>query len=163
MCRYAKMVTLIIILPWVLAPKCIEYDPVYSESKDLGINQVGEAGESFGGTFIPATPCPNGGEVILDVGDYYFAIICGCLEATWEDLIIGGSKRCTVPVGTTVKWRFMGSEEHNVASDTSGFQSSSDLLAGGYEWVFNTPGVFAYSCTLHSEMEGYVIDVREND
>ena len=151
----------IVMIPFLMGAKCIDYDANYAELAGVNMSQVGEAGAAFDGSFVAADACPNANEAIIDVGDYYFAIVCGCLEGAWENTVFGGSRRCTVPTGTTVKWRFIGSEDHNVASGSSGFDSSADLIAGVYEWTFNTTGIYAYSCSLHSEMEDYTVEVRE--
>ena len=159
MFRWCKLS--IVMMPFLMGAKCIDYDANYAELAGVNISQVGEAGAAFDGSFVAADACPSANEAIIDVGDYYFAIVCGCLEEAWENTVFGGSRRCTVPTGTTVKWRFIGSEDHNVASGTSGFDSSADLIAGVYEWAFNATGIYAYSCSLHSEMEDYTIEVRE--
>lgn len=148
------------LVPSLLGAKCVDYDSVYAEY-EVSVSQVGDAGEAFDGTFVAAESCPNADEAILDVGDYYYAIVCGCLEEPWGESRVDVSLRCTVPTGTTVRWRFRGSEDHNVASESTGFDSSGDQIAGEYTWNFDTPGVYGYNCSLHSEMEGYTIDVRE--
>ena len=149
------------LLSGLIGAKCVDYDSTYADQMNMNITQIGDAGQPFDGTFVPFEPCPNADEAILDVGDYYFAIVCGCLEEPWGERRQDVSLRCTIPTGTTVRWRFRGSEDHNVASETSGFESSPDQIAGEYEWDFQTTGIFSYNCSLHSEMEGYTIEVRE--
>ena len=156
-----SLIVFFLVLPSLMGAKCVDYDPTYAEQMGLDITQIGDAGEPFDGAFIPYEACPNADEAILDVGDYYFAIVCGCLEEPWGERRQDVSLRCTVPTGTNVKWRFKGSEDHNVASETSGFESSPDQIAGIYEWEFQAAGIFSYNCSLHSEMEGYTIEVRE--
>lgn len=55
----------------------------------------------------------------------------------------------TVPTGATVAWTFQDSAEHDVVADDSSFSSS--LLNDGetYQFTFNTPGNYPYSCSVH--------------
>lgn len=62
----------------------------------------------------------------------------------------------TVSVGDAVTWTFQdGDDEHNVVfedGDSSKVQSS-----GTWSRTFDTPGEYAYSCTLHAFMDGRVV------
>jgi putative oxidoreductase len=60
----------------------------------------------------------------------------------------------TVDVGETVTWIWEGSAEHNVVGD--GFQSP-DQTSGTFEYMFDRPGTFEYSCTIHPGMDGSVV------
>ena len=70
----------IVMMPFLMGAKCIDYDANYAELAGVNISQVGEAGAAFDGSFVAADACPSANEAIIDVGDYYFAIVCGCLE-----------------------------------------------------------------------------------
>jgi plastocyanin len=60
-----------------------------------------------------------------------------------------------VPAGTTVTWKFEdGAVPHNVKGD--GFESRTQS-SGTYRHRFDTPGTYAYRCTLHSGMKGRVV------
>ncbi len=59
-------------------------------------------------------------------------------------------------------WQFGGSEEHNVVSDGGGVVDSGERTGGKYRVVFDTPGDYPYTCTIHSgDMTGYIIRVVE--
>ena len=68
----------------------------------------------------------------------------------------------TVKAGTAVTWSNSGPSVHTVTSDTMVFQSSDlasptagDPYGGGgragasFQFTFNTPGTYAYHCSLH--------------
>jgi plastocyanin len=60
-----------------------------------------------------------------------------------------------VPAGTTVTWKFQdGAVPHDVKGD--GFESKTQS-SGSYRHTFDTPGTYAYRCTLHSGMKGRVV------
>jgi plastocyanin len=60
-----------------------------------------------------------------------------------------------VPAGTTVTWTFEdGAVPHNVKGD--GFESKTQS-SGSYRHRFDTPGTYAYRCTLHGGMKGRVV------
>lgn len=68
-------------------------------------------------------------------------------------------KADTIPVGGAVRWSFTGGN-HDV-SPTSGppsFEPSPVLSAGSSfgPFVFNTPGVYTYICTIHDGMNGTI-------
>ncbi len=61
-----------------------------------------------------------------------------------------------VSVGDTVTWAFEdGDEEHNVVFDDG--DSSQVQSSGTWSRTFDTPGEYAYSCTLHAFMDGRVV------
>lgn len=135
--------------------KCIGYntafDPESAAPIDDGLGDSGPAG------FVPAVPCENEGEAQISVEEFTYPIICGCAEHPGAD----EGKTCTIPAGTTVVWRFAGSEEHNVSSGDGAFGESDNKLAGRFEQLFDTPGSFGYRCTIHTEMAGFEIVVTE--
>jgi len=109
------------------------------------------------GSLEVVVPCENPAQAELVVKDYYYEIRCGCLEASTEEETDTGRK-CTVAVGTTIIWSFEGSEAHNVQS--SEFDGSSDQAFGSFETYMDSPGEYAYYCSLHrGEMSGYFITV----
>jgi plastocyanin len=62
----------------------------------------------------------------------------------------------TVAVGTTVTWGNNDSTTHTTTSDAAGWNFS--VNAGNTATVkFDTPGTFAYHCTIHSFMKGTVV------
>lgn len=54
----------------------------------------------------------------------------------------------TIPVGTTVRWTNKGGS-HTVTADDGSFGSSTLSNGETYEFVFNTPGTYAYYCEFH--------------
>lgn len=64
----------------------------------------------------------------------------------------------TVKVGATVTWTNADTAAHTVAWD-DGSPGSELLTAGGasYARTFDTPGAFAYHCSIHSSMKGTIV------
>ena len=63
-----------------------------------------------------------------------------------------------VPAGTTVTWHFEDVDDgkfvpHNVVGE--GF-ASAVLSEGTYSYIFDEPGSYPYTCTLHAFMDGRV-------
>ena len=63
----------------------------------------------------------------------------------------------TVPVGSTVTWKFEDSTAHNVVADDKSF--SSPTLSNGkiYTHAFTTAGTVKYHCSIHPFMTGTII------
>jgi plastocyanin len=63
----------------------------------------------------------------------------------------------TVPVGTTVTWKFDDSTEHTVTANDNSF--SSPPMSGGrtYTHTFSTAGTVAYHCSIHPFMTGTIV------
>ena len=63
----------------------------------------------------------------------------------------------TVAPGTTVVWTNETNAPHTVTADDGSW--GSDVLNQGdtYSYTFQTPGVYAYQCAIHSFMHGTVI------
>ena len=63
----------------------------------------------------------------------------------------------TVAPGTTVVWTNGTNAPHTVTADDGSW--GSDVLNQGdtYSYTFQTPGVYAYQCAIHSFMHGTVI------
>ena len=59
-----------------------------------------------------------------------------------------------VPVGTEVTWNFDSRAPHDVV-----FADGSSPLfeSGSWSRTFDTPGSFAYTCSLHTNMDGLVV------
>src|SRR5688572_7954807 len=55
----------------------------------------------------------------------------------------------TVPTGSTMTWTWMGVNPHSVVFSTAGPTNSPSQAAGSFQQVFNTPGVFNYTCGVH--------------
>jgi plastocyanin len=66
----------------------------------------------------------------------------------------------TVAAGTSIKWTNKDNASHTVTSDNGSletFDSGSMGNGGTFVWQFNTPGIFKYHCTFHSDMTATVI------
>jgi plastocyanin len=62
----------------------------------------------------------------------------------------------TVPVGTTVRWRNLGANQHTTTSD-SGVWDSGVLNPGQeFSFTFNAQGSYPYHCNIHPGMTGLV-------
>ena len=135
---------LALFLPFVMATKCVDYDPAPPSSAKDGAADAG--GVSAG------KPCDQPGQARLKAENFAYKIQCGCLETS--------GKRCTVPLGTTINWQFADSTNHNI---TSTFGMSADTLAGTFTYTFTTAGTFKYGCSIHSlDMSGYEVVVTES-
>ena len=135
---------LALLLPLLMATKCIDYEPAGGTAKD------GSA--DAGGGVSAGKPCDQPGVARLKAENFAYKIQCGCLETS--------GKRCTVPLGTTVHWQFADSTNHNI---TSTFGMSADTLAGTFTYTFTTAGTYKYGCSIHSlDMSGYEVVVTES-
>lgn len=61
----------------------------------------------------------------------------------------------TITKGGTVTWTFNG--EHTVTFDGSGAPAEIHRSSGSDSRVFDSPGTFAYHCTIHPGMDGSVV------
>lgn len=57
--------------------------------------------------------------------------------------------------GQAVRWEFAGTAEHDVVADDGSFVSEL-MREGSFTHVFESPGEFAYDCSIHPEMAGVV-------
>ncbi len=64
----------------------------------------------------------------------------------------------TIAPGDSVTWTWTEVRSHNVTSVSAGAETiaSGTKSSGTYVKTFNTPGTYAYHCTLHSGMNGSV-------
>jgi plastocyanin len=62
----------------------------------------------------------------------------------------------TVPVGTTVTWKFDDSTQHVVADDNS-FASSPMANGQTFTPTFDTAGTVQYHCSIHTFMTATII------
>ncbi|MGI8690363.1 MAG: cupredoxin domain-containing protein [Thermomicrobiales bacterium] len=64
----------------------------------------------------------------------------------------------TIPAGTTIKWTNQDGPTHTVTSDMAGIFDSGNLAPNkSFSFTFNTPGTFAYHCSIHPTMMGSVV------
>lgn len=68
-------------------------------------------------------------------------------------------KNLKIKAGTTITWVNQDLDRHDVTPDQNGSFDGSELLGKGdsYSHTFNSPGVFAYHCSLHPEMTAKVL------
>jgi len=135
---------LALLLPFMMATKCIDYEAAPgSTARDGSVDAGGVAA---------GKACDQPGQARLKAENFAYKIQCGCLETS--------GKRCTVPLGTTINWQFADSTNHNI---TSTFGMSADTLAGTFTYTFTTAGTFKYGCSIHSlDMSGYEVVVTES-
>jgi plastocyanin len=62
----------------------------------------------------------------------------------------------TVEAGTTVTWTNVGVLPHTVTADDGAFDSGFLMTGDDYTLTLDTPGTFAYICTIHPEMVGTI-------
>ncbi|MBI4172464.1 MAG: cupredoxin domain-containing protein [Actinobacteria bacterium] len=55
----------------------------------------------------------------------------------------------TVQVGTTVTWKMVGSQEHDVWATDGSFHSPTLNPGMSYSYTFTRPGVYRYFCVPH--------------
>jgi plastocyanin len=63
----------------------------------------------------------------------------------------------TVPVGTTVTWKFDDSTEHTVTADDNSFNSPPTAGGRTFTHTFSTAGTVAYHCSIHPFMTGTIV------
>ena len=63
----------------------------------------------------------------------------------------------TVPVGTTVTWKFDDSTDHTVSADDNSFASSPMANGQTFTHTFSTAGTVAYHCSIHPFMKATII------
>jgi plastocyanin len=99
----------------------------------------------------PATPSPaptpggSAASVSIPIG----ASTLGNRAFTPDDV--------NVAVGTTVTWMNSDSVAHTSTSDVNGWNSGSVAPGSQFSVAFQTPGTFAYHCTIHPGMIGTVV------
>jgi plastocyanin len=62
-----------------------------------------------------------------------------------------------VAAGTTVTWTNSDAVAHTSTSDTTGWNSGTVAPGGQFSFTFQTPGRYAYHCTIHPGMIGTVV------
>jgi plastocyanin len=67
----------------------------------------------------------------------------------------------TVARGTTITWTNADEDPHTVTATGRAFHSAALDTGNRFSFTFNTPGEFAYFCSLHPHMTGKVV-VRAN-
>jgi plastocyanin len=155
--------------PILLGAKCVDYDNRYggaatssgdqtpapsapADAADTGGNvaEVGPTAEAAAPVFTPGKACETPKTATIKVQNRMFIIDCGCAETS--------GKTCSVPPGTTVRWQFADSTEHNVSGSMIG--PSGEALTGNYEATFPNPGTYKYGCSIHRDMRDYNIVVK---
>ena len=63
----------------------------------------------------------------------------------------------TVPVGTTVTWRFDDSTQHTVNADDNSFASSAMANGQTFAHTFTSAGTVSYHCSIHPFMKGTIV------
>ncbi len=63
----------------------------------------------------------------------------------------------TVAVGTTITWTNEQDFAHTVTADDGSFDSGDLATGDTFEHTFDSPGTFAYVCSIHPNMAGSVV------
>jgi plastocyanin len=150
--------------PALLGAKCVDYDerfaatppvtatddaaPPLPPGNEPPVTEDGAAPPPP--AFTPGKACAATNTAIIKVQNRQFIIDCGCAETS--------GKACTIPVGTTVTWKFVDATEHNVSGSMLG--PSGEKLVGNFETLFETAGTFKYGCSIHRDMKDYSIVVK---
>ena len=66
-------------------------------------------------------------------------------------------QRITVKAGATVTWINDDDIPHTVASSTKLFKSKALDTEDKFSFMFATPGVYEYFCSLHPHMTGVIV------
>jgi plastocyanin len=96
---------------------------------------------SDGGTATTGRPDPSGN---------------GGSEVAIADFVFEPST-LTVTVGTEVTWTNEHTLAHTATADDESFDSGSLGQGESFSRTFDTPGTFAYHCTIHPSMTATVI------
>jgi plastocyanin len=82
----------------------------------------------------------------------------GVADAGATITIAGGSfgDPLTVEAGTTVTVVNESAEEHTLTADDGSFGTGVIAPGGSATLTFDTPGTFAFSCSIHSSMQGSI-------
>lgn len=75
---------------------------------------------------------PSGGPVVVELAEHFFH----------RSLIVA-------PVGTTVTWRNVGIQSHDVHARDGTFNSPLLEPGGTFTHTFTTPGTYMYYCAPH--------------
>jgi plastocyanin len=62
-----------------------------------------------------------------------------------------------VPVGGRLTWTNLGTQSHTVTALDGSFDSGTVAPGSAADIVFETPGLFTYTCALHPSMKGFVV------
>jgi plastocyanin len=62
-----------------------------------------------------------------------------------------------VPVGGTVTWTNFGAQSHTATASDGSFDSGLVSPSASGSVTFATPGTFAYICSVHPTMKGFVV------
>jgi len=63
----------------------------------------------------------------------------------------------TVPVGTTVTWKFDDSTQHTVNADDNSFASPAMANGQTFTHTFTSAGTVSYHCSIHPFMKGTIV------
>jgi len=67
-----------------------------------------------------------------------------------------GPADVTVPAGTTVTWMNLDGAPHKVVSDDGAWQSPTLEDGESFSFTLDTPGTYAYHCSIHPSMQATI-------
>lgn len=72
------------------------------------------------------------------------------------DAYLPNSLTISLAAQQSVKWRNADNIDHTATQDGGGFDSGALGAAGTFTHTFDTPGIYAYHCTIHPSMVGTI-------
>jgi plastocyanin len=63
----------------------------------------------------------------------------------------------TISAGSAITWTNQDAAQHTILSDTGVFQSAALDTNGKFTTKLDTPGTYAYHCSIHPSMKGTIV------
>lgn len=114
-----------------------------------GVAGAAGGAAAFGAVWALTGCAPTKPEVTPSANDEAPDFIVQVVDNAYEP------RELSVRPGQAVQWEFLGSQEHDVVAEDESFVCEL-MKTGTYTHVFETPGEFAYLCSIHPEMTGVV-------
>ena len=104
----------------------------------------------FAASLVAVTGCGDDGTTAASAGPAVVGTEVAVVDNAFEPA------RLEVEAGETVTWTWEGDNPHDVVFDDFG----SEVQTGGtYTYTFEEAGEFAYTCTIHANMDGTIVVV----
>ena len=89
------------------------------------------------------------------------AVAVGVIKQTFISQVMFSERDISVVKDTTVIWENLDPFDHTVTSESGVFDSGRFSSGKKFEFNFSDLGTFGYICTIHSNMDGFVIVYEE--
>jgi plastocyanin len=96
---------------------------------------------------------------LVGMSAFYGPSIAGAVDANRivvKDFMFAPNS-VAVGVGSTVTWTNLDDEPHTVVSDAGLFKSGGLDTNESFEYQFNAPGIYHFTCSIHPRMVGTVV------